>query len=229
VNILIVSATEKEINPLAHELNCINKESPRFASYNNGIHAIDILVTGIGLPSTIFQLTNQLNKQKYNLVINAGVAGSFNSNFIAGDIVHVTSEIFGDLGIDDNDQFNTLFEKGFIDNNTFPFHSGKLLNTNQTPFTDRFRHLPSAKGITVNTTSGSLATIEKIYNKFQPDIESMEGAGVFFTCMQLGVVFNEIRAISNKVEPRNIKNWNLPLAIKNLNDYLLALLSEQEK
>jgi futalosine hydrolase len=31
----------------------------------------------------------------------------------------------------------------------------------------------------------------------------------------------QLRSISNYVEPRNRSNWNIPLAIKALNDYLL--------
>jgi futalosine hydrolase len=34
----------------------------------------------------------------------------------------------------------------------------------------------------------------------------------------------QIRAVSNYVEPRNKENWQMGLAIKNLNEYLITLL-----
>ena len=44
----------------------------------------------------------------------------------------------------------------------------------------------------------------------------MEGAAFFYVCLCENIPFLQIRAISNYVEQRNEKNWNIPLAIKNL-------------
>ena len=53
--------------------------------------------------------------------------------------------------------------------------------------------------------------------RLNPDIESMEGAAVFKVCEEMRVPCIQIRSISNKVERRNKENWNLDLAISNLN------------
>jgi futalosine hydrolase len=45
----------------------------------------------------------------------------------------------------------------------------------------------------------------------------MEGATVFKVCEEMKVSCIQIRSISNKVEKRNKENWNLDLAISNLN------------
>ena len=45
----------------------------------------------------------------------------------------------------------------------------------------------------------------------------MEGASVFKVCQEFNVPCLQIRSISNKVEKRNINNWNLDLSIRNLN------------
>ena len=45
----------------------------------------------------------------------------------------------------------------------------------------------------------------------------MEGAACFMACEQFDIPCIQIRAISNKVEKRNTENWNLDLAISNLN------------
>ena len=45
----------------------------------------------------------------------------------------------------------------------------------------------------------------------------MEGAAVFKVCKEMKVPCIQIRSISNKVERRNKENWDLDLAISNLN------------
>jgi len=63
--------------------------------------------------------------------------------------------------------------------------------------------------------------------KFNPDIETMEGATFFYICSMENIPFLALRAISNRVEKRNRDNWNITLALKNLseklNDVLLTL------
>jgi futalosine hydrolase len=72
------------------------------------------------------------------------------------------------------------------------------------------------KGITVNTVHGNSASIKKVKKKFNPDIESMEGAAFFFACQNEKIPCLQIRAISNYVEKRNKKKWKMKLAVKNL-------------
>lgn len=62
--------------------------------------------------------------------------------------------------------------------------------------------------------------------KYNPEIETMEGAAVFFVCLKEGIPFFELRSISNMVEPRDINNWNIPLALKNLNQTLQNIFED---
>jgi futalosine hydrolase len=71
---------------------------------------------------------------------------------------------------------------------------------------------------------GYLESIDKIVAKYQPDVESMEGAAFFFSCLQAKIPFLEIRGISNYVEPRNRENWCIGLAIENLNTTVLDII-----
>ena len=70
MKILLVSATKFEIAPLMKLLSGKKKF---------GKHSVDVLITGIGMTATAFHLGKYLNK-KYDLAINAGVAGSFKKN-----------------------------------------------------------------------------------------------------------------------------------------------------
>jgi futalosine hydrolase len=53
-------------------------------------------------------------------------------------------------------------------------------------------------------------------SKFNPDIETMEGASFFYICRREGIPFVAFRSISNRIEPRNKGNWNVKLALDNL-------------
>jgi futalosine hydrolase len=57
----------------------------------------------------------------------------------------------------------------------------------------------------------------------------MEGAAVFFVCRWLGVPCIQIRAISNRVEPRSKAVWDIPLALENLKNSLQKVLAEHQE
>jgi futalosine hydrolase len=171
-------------------------------------------------------LTSLLSKEKYDLIINPGIAGSYNDNIKIGDVVYVATEQFGDVGVDDNGGFRTLFEMGYTDLGNAPFTNGKLCNPVSNLKYKSLVNLPKVNGLTVNLVSGNEGDIEKKISKFSADIESMEGAGIFYVCLLQNVPFIEIRAISNKVEPRNVKNWNVPLAIMKLSEITANLMEE---
>jgi futalosine hydrolase len=53
----------------------------------------------------------------------------------------------------------------------------------------------------------------------------MEGAAFFYACRQFNIPCLQIRAVSNYVEKRNRDNWDIPLAIKNLNNFAIELVN----
>jgi futalosine hydrolase len=70
-----------------------------------------------------------LRDKKYNFVINVGIAGSLTDELNIGEVVSVVSDEFADLGIERENEFLTLFETGFMDENEFPFENGILKAT----------------------------------------------------------------------------------------------------
>jgi futalosine hydrolase len=166
---------------------------------------IDILITGAGIPNTILNLTKHLSCQDYDLAINVGICGGFDNKYNIGEVVEVTDDEFADLGYEDIDGFHSY-------NNQFNI---------QTIFKTKAQtQLQSVKGITVNTVHGNEISIKNIINSVNPDIETMEGAAFFMVCQRFNIRCIQIRAISNKVEKRNLENWNIGVAIKNLNKEL---------
>ncbi|RLD76520.1 MAG: futalosine hydrolase [Bacteroidetes bacterium] len=223
MQILIVSATSFEVKNLINELH-FTQIDENF--YNKDIenNSVDILITGVGIAFTSYNLTKALSRKKYDFVINAGIAGSLSEELNIGDVVQVKTEEFADLGIRSKDSFSTLFDMGFIKADKFPFTDGKLNGIDNK--TTLLNGLKKLRGITVNTVNGNKEEIKKLKQKFNADIESMEGAAVFYICLMEKVPFAEIRSISNYVEERNKGDWDIPLAIKNLNDYCKDILDK---
>ena len=79
-------------------------------------------------------------------------------------------------------------------------------------------------GITVNTVHGSDPTIAAIRQRYDPDVESMEGAAFMYASLIAGVPFAQVRSVSNAVERRNRGAWKLDQAIEALGAESLRLL-----
>jgi len=221
MKLLIVAATPFEIAPLQEYLNKHFIQSEPYR-YQKGEVQVAILITGVGLPLTAYALGSVLGTDEWNLAVNAGVAGALNQELKIGEVVQVVSEQFADLGVEEADgSFTSVHQLGLIDNDQPPFKKGKLINQGS----EDFQFLKSAKGISVNKVHGEAQSIEKLKAKYpEAEVESMEGAAFFYSCLSHGLPFLEIRSISNYVETRNRDNWNLPLAIEELNKTLIDLI-----
>lgn len=215
MKILLVAATRPEIAPLLKTRKPGSKKGA-VSTYRAGRHTIDVLITGVGMTATAFQMGKTLSR-KYDLAINAGIAGSFRRFIPPGTVVHVVTDCFGDLGVEDGKKFLTAHEIGLVD---------KSAHTLSESGYKKPLGLIAVRGITVNTVHGEVKSIRKVLNKFDPDIESMEGAAFFLACGLEKVPCIQVRAISNYVEKRNREKWQMGLAIKNLNLFLEKFLLE---
>jgi futalosine hydrolase len=185
---------------------------------------ISLLVTGVGSVSTAWSMKQWIMiNGKPDLAINGGIAGSYNDEFITGDVVMPVTDCFADAGIEDNDNFYTLTEAGLLDADEFPYKHG-LLYSDPAYYNKMKDILRPVKAITVNTATGSEISRRKLVEKFNPDIETMEGATFFYICCRENIPFLALRAISNKVEQRNKSNWNISLALNNLSEKLIGVL-----
>ncbi len=212
-------------------------------------------VTGIGATATAYHTLKQLQQEPFDLAINIGIAGAFNEQLAVGDVCRVVKEYFGDTGVRTPSGFSTLFDENLLNPDTFPFQSGALYApeleidtvktrdvtslqhlspslrggckpTKQTPLSTLNSPLSTVTGVTVQTVSGAAKQIEELRARFSPDIETMESAAFFYVCLQEKVPFIALRAISNRVEPRDKSRWNIPLALNNLDMALRSLWSE---
>jgi len=202
MNILLIAATEMEIKPL-------------MSAYLEA----DYLITGVGSPATVYHLFKKITSKKYDVVFQIGVAGSFNESLQLGEVVLVGADCFADLGAFENNQFLSLFEMNLNKENAFPLENGWLINQHQFNTSLKF-----VKGISVNCLTDEAEKITLFKEKYQADVESMEGAALHFVCLQEGIPFLQIRGISNFVGERDKSEWQLKSAIINSNRVALKII-----
>jgi futalosine hydrolase len=184
--------------------------------------SIDILITGVGMMYTCFYVTKKLQTMDYDLVINAGIAGAFDLTTALGSVFLVSKDRFGDLGIEDTQgNFTDVFEAGLTESMASPFKDGWLYTSNAHFNLDQYK---KCTAITVNKVTGNETSIQNIFTKYQPGIESMEGAACLFVANMFDTHCLQLRSISNHVEPRDKSKWQMPLALENLSVELMKLL-----
>ena len=205
MQILLIAATEKEIEPFT-------ATNPK----------TDVLITGVGVPNTIYHLQKRLHQIDYDLIIQAGIAGTFNRNILLGQTVFVKQDCFADLGTEEKEMYTPIFETGLVDKNEFPYSNGWLVNTSAYLQTTG---LSLAKAITVNKISDSALQNQQFIKQFNPEIETMEGAALHYVCLQENIPFIQLRTVSNFVGDRDKTKWKMKEAIENLNSELTTLIN----
>lgn len=173
----------------------------------------ELLITGVGIPAALYRLQESLYAKKYDFVIQAGIAGAFNPRFKTGDVVLVKQDAWGDLGMDEQEEFIPLHESGLADKNQHPYQNGWLVNND--PFLDRLDY-PKTNAVTVSKVTGNTETLGRMNRVFNPDIESMEGAALHYVCLMNNIPFLQVRSISNMAGDRDKANWNFRDALSNL-------------
>jgi futalosine hydrolase len=210
--ILVVAATSFEIAPILEHfkidvgegLGILYNQLDRF-----------FLITGVGMVNTSYYLGRYLN-DSFDIIVNAGVCGAFDREIPIGEVIEVFEDRISELGAEDALDFIPIEALNL--STTAKYHSKNTFDLS--PIKD----LKRVRGITVNTVHGDEASIRKVVALFHPDVESMEGAAFFRACEHLNSRCIQIRAVSNYVEKRNKNNWNMPLAIHNLNSFLITYL-----
>jgi len=205
MKLLIVTATKIENKGI------LNFKKNIFSAVN-----IDYLVTGIGSVNTVYNLTKHIFLNKPDFILNVGICGSYNNKMPKKSILSVNTECFADFGIDDKGKFIPL--------NIFENSKQKLICKNSGIF-----NFPEVNAITVNTVSGSKQKINFNKKLYKADIETMEGAAVFYTALKSKINFAQIRAVSNFVEPRNKNNWQIDGALKSLSEQIPDIILKIQK
>jgi futalosine hydrolase len=212
MQILLAAATVNEISPTMEWLS--------------GNYGVKVLITGIGSTATAFALTKSILGQRPDIVIQAGIAGSFSQQYPPGSVVFIDEEIIADMGAIEQGRLIDIFDMGFAAGNEKPFTNRMLAN----PSTAKYNYgVDFVRGATVNGISSSSLQVSLIKEKYNPVVESMEGAALHYVCLMESIPFLQLRAVSNLVGERNKANWKFREAITNLNEKLNVIITDLTK
>ncbi|WP_235827973.1 futalosine hydrolase [Brevibacillus migulae] len=183
-----------------------------------GLHGdsrFDVRVGGVGPVTMAASTATALATARYDLVVNAGIAGGFVGKADIGTLVVASEIVAADLGAQTPDGFLSLDELGF----------GSARVGVDTNLAARVTEALQAAGLivsmgpilTLSTVTGTAATAEELATRIPgAAAEAMEGFGAATAASQHGVPVMEIRAISNSVGPRDRAAWRIPDALKAL-------------
>lgn len=217
--ILIVAATAAELAPTFKKYQINFNASVALYSSQLKNTKVNFLITGVGMVNTAFQL-GKISNIKFDVIINAGIAGTFDSNMPLGQVVLVMQDELAEMGAEDGDDF-ILF-------NDLNLGGSSIFTAKYDDEIKAINHLPKVNGITVNKVHGKIKSIEKTKQFFNADVESMEGAAFYRATENMAPIVIQIRSISNLIEKRDKSKWQIPLAIKNVNACLINIIESIE-
>jgi futalosine hydrolase len=211
---LVAAATILEFSPFLEYWKA-NDINPKSDSVD-----IDFLVTGVGLSAATYSLARQVGLKRPDLIIQAGIAGSFDPGLQLGSVLVIEKDQIADQGVIENDRLNTIFDLGLANQDQHPYTKGWLQN--KSAILDKIS-LKKVTGISVNEITTAPVKIKLYQDRFNPVIESMEGAALHYVCLMEGIPFIQLRAVSNYISERDKKNWKIKESIANLNNELIHL------
>jgi futalosine hydrolase len=211
MKIVITAATKGEWLPAYETIHAMNK--------NVLFHE-----SGVGILTSSVALMKLIAAEKLDLIIQVGIAGTFDSTKPLGKVVVIKNETIGDLGVTEKGQWKDIFDLQLIKNNQQPYVKKLLPN----PWLKQYNLMkfPAVNAVTVNQISTNKKQIEQLIHKYNPTIESMEGAALHYVCRDANIPFLQLRAISNHVGERNKTKWLLKESIINLNEAVIKLLEQ---
>jgi futalosine hydrolase len=217
MRVVITAATTSEWMPaFVHLKDLYTNDSKRLK--------VQFYQSGVGMLSCAVSLTRLIYEEKPDLILQVGIAGSFHSKLSIGKTVVVKDEVLGDMGVEEKNGWKDIFDMKLEKGNYPPFEKRKLPN----PWLKDYNllKLPAVSAITINQISTGEKRIKAIQKKYNPNIESMEGAVLHYVCREFAIPFLQIRTISNYVGERNKENWDIKTAINNLNKHILSYLDK---
>ena len=196
MNVLVIAATDRELTGL--------KE----ISFTRPSLMVHTAVTGVGLLPSTYAITQLIARLKPDLIIQIGIAGSFNPTLELGTAVTVRQEMLADMGVYETDGYHDIFELGLAEKNMPPLEQGAIVNHHD--YLIESASLPAVSAVSVNEISTSAEKINVFAEKYKADIESMEGAALHYVCAMQQIPFIQIRGISNLVGERDKTKWKIP-------------------
>ena len=199
------------------------------------------VVSGMGKTNAAHAATLLIEKFSLDLVILFGVGGAYPASGLRiGDIAVAVKEVYGDEGVLTKDGFRGteaigipfLKKKGKSYFNEFPLDKRLVQDLLGIippcpPLEKGGRgnfQIRSGIFVTVSTCTGTRKRAIELEKRFGALCENMEGAAIAHICALYGTPVAEMRGISNIVEDRNRRKWDIPLAAGNCQSLVMEVL-----
>lgn len=226
MKILVTAAEEQELRRAERAFDMVKKSKDVKAQ-------VEFRLTGIGAVQACHCVTREVVAaaaagDPYNLVVNLGIAGSYDLEaFPIGSAAVISREHFADLGFGSEEGFSDLFQYGILEKDDFPYTKGALARQ-LLPYPHIEKVLEkygAGAGATVQCVTGTQARCNEIVAMYDPQIESMEGAGVYYAALMEKVPFFELRTVSNAVGERDTSKWESKAALDTLEECCREIFS----
>ena len=181
-----------------------------------------LCVGGVGKVNAAHAATLMISNFDPRAFIVFGVGGAYHSSGArVGDIALATEEIAGDEGVLTSDGFKGTEHIGIAlvrsDHaqryNRFPVSAGHLRKAQQALSRTKTRALThTGTFITVSMCTGTSRRAKELEGLYHGLCENMEGAAVAQVAELHGLPWLEVRGISNIVEARDLKTWDVQTA-----------------
>lgn len=180
------------------------------------------LLVGVGKTASAVAVAERLcTGPPVGLVCLFGVCGAYpeaDRPLAILDLCLVGRDVLADEGVATNEGFADL---GQMDLGTIgPFQMDRRF----TAKTAEFLGVPTVRGATVSTCSGTDSGSRELQRRTGALVETMEGAAVALACQRLGVPLVQLRCVSNHTGDRRNADTDLPRAIARLQAVTLKLV-----
>lgn len=205
MTVIIFYATNAEVIQLKNSLETNkNKALSQFR--------VEWVCTGVGLMHATGKIVQAIHQFKPSLMLQVGIAGSFNTSFSLGESFVITMDAVADEGVWENNTFTHTSEMEFCKQPLWHMNQNLLM----------LKKFPTHHSITVNTVTTT--HLQAFTEKYKMPLETMEGAALHWAGNLFRIPYFQVRGISNYVGERNKANWKFQEAITNSNEMALKLL-----
>lgn len=238
--IVIIAAVPQEIELLEKALEHSGRVNTGGFGYVEGtIGNLRVVVCagGVGKVNAAAAAAVMIDRYQPQLVINTGCAGAYiGSGLAIGNLVVASEEVLADDGVVVADGWKDLRymnlpsveQGGGSCYNTLPL--SRHASEKAMQLADYYGvFLKRGRFATVSTCSGTRRYGDELFERWNALIENMEGAAVAQVCLRCGVDCLEIRGISNMVEERDLKTWEIPRAVEAAQRFVLKYLEEMDR
>lgn len=238
--IVIIAAVSQEVELLEKVLEYSTRQKAGcFDCLEGTLGNLRVVVCagGVGKVNAAAAAALLIERYQPQLVINVGCAGAYvGSGLAIGNLVVASEEVLADDGVVVADGWQDLRYM-----NITSVAQGGLNCYNVLPLSrhasEKAMQLADYYGVflmrgrfaTVSTCSGTTVRGDELAKRWGVIAESMEGAAVAQVCLRCGVDCLELRGISNQVEDRNLKKWDITKAVESAQRFVLKYLEEMDR